>query len=394
MTAAKNNTVHIYFLLWCLYYLQGTLYASGGTISKALLGILLILSVYHVFKVHSMGSSKQLKWLGILVIMFVVYGVFGVLNGYVINVGGMTNTGYIKNILISFLPIYSFFYYTKKGAIDTSVLYFWTIVLMVVYILSFINHRIVELSDPMTAALNDIDEGTNNAGYLVVSLVPLLIYLNRRPIIQYLSLALIMLFTLSSMKRGAILVGAIMMIVVVLSSMNTRKTWHKVLAFIMLVVVVFIGSRYVEYMLTTSDFFNYRLQMTLEGDTSTRDEIYSDFFHFFINQTSIISLLIGSGANATARILGGFAHNDWLEIAIDQGVLGLVVYLAYWISLVKNWRTTSFDKMVYLSFGLSLLYLLFRTFVSMSFLMIPLSCTILLGYGLAKSGITANTLSF
>ena len=391
MTAAKKHFVHFYFLLWCLYYLQGT-FGISETMSQALLGIVLIMSAFHFFRAHLMGMSKQLRWLDILVIMFIIYGIVGIISGNVINVGGMTNVVYIKNIVISFLPIYSFYYYTQKGDVYSSRLFAWTIALLVVYILSFINHRIEGNNNLMLAALNNIDEGTNNAGYLVVSLIPLLIYLNKHSIIQYSVLALIMLFTISSMKRGAIIVGAFMMIVLILSSIKKSKTGHNVVILILLVVVVFVGVRYIEYILTTSDFFNLRLQMTLEGDTSTRDDIYSFFFHYFLNQTSIISFLVGSGANATAQISGLFAHNDWLEIAIDQGILGVCVYLAYWISLIKSWRTTSFDKSVFLSFGLTLLYMFFRTLVSMSFLMIPLSCTIVLGYGLAKSSTTKNNL--
>lgn len=387
MTAAKKYSVHLYFFLWCLYYLQSSLNISG-LISQVLLGIVLLLSALYFFRVHSKGVSKQLKWIDILMMFFIIYGIVGVISGYVIKAGGMTNVGYIKCILISFLPIYSFYYFTKKGEINSSRLFIWTIVLMVVYILSFINHRIEELNDPMMSVLNDVERGTNNAGYLVVSLVPFMIYLEKKTLIQHISLALIVLFVISSMKRGAIVVGAIMMIIFILSSIKQRNPWHIALVLIMLVVVIFVGIRYVDYLLTTSDFFNSRLQMTLEGNTSSRDDIYSYFFHYFLNQTSIVSFLIGSGANATAQIYGGFAHNDWLEIAIDQGILGLFIYLTYWVSLYRSWRTTSFDKSVYLSFGLTLVYLLFKTFVSMSFLMIPLSCSILLGYGLANSSTT------
>lgn len=379
----QSNSVRIYFVLWCLYYLQGSLYESGSSLSRALLAILLAVSGVHFFRSHKIGIPKSLKWLDLLLLLLLLYGFIGVLNGYVINVGGMTNIGYIKSVLVSFLPVYSFYYYTRKGEIDSKRLLIWAIALFVVYGLTFINHRIVEMNNPLMAAMGDAEETTNNAGYLVVSLVPFLIFFDKKPVIQYSLLALLLFITISSMKRGAMLVGAIMALILILYSMRGSKAWQKILTVVMIIIVGILGVRYVEYLLATSDFFNFRLEMTLEGDSSNRDDIYGFFLNYFLEQTNIVTFLFGSGANATVRIYGMFAHNDWLEIVIDQGLLGVVVYLCYWIALFKDWRQTYRIRKVYISLGLTLLYLLFRTFVSMSFLMVPLSCSILLGYGFA-----------
>ena len=384
----QNSSVSIYFFLWCLYYLQGTFYESGSMISKALLVIVLAMSLIHFFRSHVMGLCKSMKWLDLLLVMFLVYGFVGVISGYVINVGGMTNVGYIKSILISFLPIYSFYYFTRKGKIEKSHLFLWTIVLIVVYSLAFINHQLEQANNPLMYAMNEAEEATNNTGYLIVSLIPFLVFYNNKSIIQYSFLALIMLVAISSMKRGAILVGAIMMIVLILTSLKDNRIGRKIWISLLLISVTFIGIYFVEYLLSTSDFFNFRIEMTREGDSSNRDEIYKYFFNYFINQSNVFHFLFGSGANATARIYGMFAHNDWLELAIDQGLFGLIIYLLFWIALYMDWRKTKFDNDVYIAFGLSLVYMLFRSFVSMSFLMIPLSCSILVGYGLAKSCMT------
>ena len=384
-TNKKRYFVNIYFLLWCLYYSQGTLYETGSIISQSLLAILLLLSIIHFVRTNDKSTPSPLKWLNLLIVMFVVYGLIGIVNGDVFNVGGMTNIGYVKNILVSFLPVYSFYYFTKNGEIDESQLFAWTIILLVVYSFSYLNTRLSELNDPLSAAVVDSEDKTNNAGYLIASLIPLVFFLGKKPLIQYSALALIMFFTVSSMKRGAILVGAAMMLILVLSSLKGRNARQKLAIGALLVGIVYVGVYYVRYLLSTSDFFNMRLEMTLEGDSSNRDDIYTFFYRYFISQADIGRLFLGSGANATLKIYGAFAHNDWLEIAINQGVLGLVLYLGYWISQIKNWRKVKSNKAVYLVLGLVLFYMLFRSFVSMSYMMVPLSCSVALGYCLAKS---------
>lgn len=45
---------NIYTIVWCLYYMQGTLYPEGSAISQGLLALFLLMSVYYVSKVLQM----------------------------------------------------------------------------------------------------------------------------------------------------------------------------------------------------------------------------------------------------------------------------------------------------------------------------------------------------
>ena len=75
---------------------------------------------------------------------------------------------------------------------------------------------------------------------------------------------------------------------------------------------------------------------------SGRNQIYS-FILDGIKESTIASLLLGHGFYATAdftqKSLGYnvaiVAHNDWLEVTYDFGLLGLILYLSIFFSLLK-----------------------------------------------------------
>lgn len=72
------------------------------------------------------------------------------------------------------------------------------------------------------------------------------------------------------------------------------------------------------------------LNQTLEGDSSGRDSIYSILWYAFLENGSLFHCLFGLGVDATISIAGNFVHNDWLELLINNGLLGIVLYAWYW----------------------------------------------------------------
>ena len=112
------NKCNLYILLWVLYSLQGTLYASGSIISQGILAILLLWSIYYCFVVNTKYYSRELpsfiKAVNIFLIMATIYGVVLILSGKVLyitegDIIKTSNFDYLKTIYISLLPIYSFF---------------------------------------------------------------------------------------------------------------------------------------------------------------------------------------------------------------------------------------------------------------------------------------------
>ena len=84
------------------------------------------------------------------------------------------------------------------------------------------------------------------------------------------------------------------------------------------------------YLFNESAYFQLRVEKTLEGGSSGRDDMYTKALKYFLN-SDVVPFFLGNGANKTYLILGNRAHNDWLELAINQGMVGVLVYLVYWL---------------------------------------------------------------
>ena len=139
----KSVGPHIYILLWCLYWLQGTLYTSGGAVSQLILAVLMIVSLCNfVIAIMKFKLPAVLRTLSIILTIFTLYGLFSILKGETFTIQesfitGITSVGYIKNILISFLPVYSIYIATRRGLFTEQSLRLWTVAFLVVSILYF-----------------------------------------------------------------------------------------------------------------------------------------------------------------------------------------------------------------------------------------------------------------
>ena len=88
---------NIYIFLWCLYSLQGTLYARGGAISNFILVLLIVMSLYYLYRlVTNYKIPTVLKVLLSLLVIWTAYGFAIIVDGN--GVVGDSDTNYLKNI--------------------------------------------------------------------------------------------------------------------------------------------------------------------------------------------------------------------------------------------------------------------------------------------------------
>ena len=79
------------------------------------------------------------------------------------------------------------------------------------------------------------------------------------------------------------------------------------------------------------------------------------------------------------------AHNDWLELAVNQGLLGIIVYAVYWKNVYKEWRHSDRTQPYSLAFGTLVLGLFVQSLFSMSYGNMEFYSTMLLGYCMAQN---------
>ena len=96
-------------------------------------------------------------------------------------------------------------------------------------------------------------------------------------------------------------------------------------------------------------------------------------------------MIIGEGAMETINIAGNYAHNDWLELLTCQGLLGIIIYIAYYTSLYNTLRRKRNNSLIYNILGMCLLIMSVSSIFSMSYNGLSLGITLCLGYCLANN---------
>lgn len=380
----KNfNRCDFFLLIWVLYYLQGIAYPEGGVTSLALLVVNLLISASCTFKVMQWRNKPiYFKGLNILILLFTIYGFILVFMSpstiyYPLSGMSMKSYSYIKSIYLSLLPIYPFYYYIKKGFLTAERLRIWGVIFLASVTLSYIRMQ----RDALKALL-DADEITNNSCYLFLSCLPLLVLYRKKPLIQFACLAFVIAFIVMGMKRGAIAIGLVCAVYFILQSIRNSKGKTRILFMLLSIGICICAVFFFTHEMTTSDYMMKRIDDTLAGNTSGRDNLYSFFWKYFTEQADFKHYLIGRGANGTLEIYYNYAHNDWLEIAVNQGILGVVVYAFYWLCFYKTWKhATNIDAKTILA--LTALIFFAKTMFSMSYNDMSYVSTSVLGYALA-----------
>ncbi len=389
MLKGKINICNFYILLWCLYLSQGSLGIRGTWISQLFLLIILAITVFNLFyAVQHYNIRPFLKTALAFLTVLSVYGIVVMLNGERIVFGTSLNlvnkSSYLKNNIISILPLFSFYVYARRGLLTEESMKNWTWVLLLVATLYFYYLQEQALQMALMAGSNR-EEFTNNSGYLFASLLSFAALFYDKQRLQFALMGYCILFLLSGMKRGAILIGFIVMAFIVFNNIRHNKGLHKTKSLILTLLLVLFGTFSIYYFIQTSDYFNSRIIKTLEGDTSSRVIIYSTLYDHLTNRTRLLEMLFGSGALSTIRIAGNYAHNDWLELATNQGLLGLVIYVVYWINAYGEWRRSNKSQPYSVALGTLLISLFLQSLFSMSYGNMEFYTTMLLGYCLAQN---------
>lgn len=384
------NIANLYLLLAVLLALQDVVYEGGELLSKIIIVIFALFSIIlWVITNNKYQLPSFFHGLNILLLIFTLYGVIHIFShdtDYVEAASSeVSNYTYLLIIYLSLLPIYAFFFFTRKGLLNLSLLQFWGIILLVTFAARFFSYYVVKTSD------TEVDGITNNYGYLFVGILPLLVYYSNKTLLQYILLALCTLFVVFSMKRGAILVFFLCLIPFTfhILKQGSRRKRHVIYIFIGLFIIG--GIYFVQYLLASNDYFISRLDDTMSGYTSRRDIIKEEIWKYYLHDASTIQQLFGSGANHTLRIAENYAHNDWLEILVNQGFFGVIVYCIYWFSYYHTYKksklvlpTTKESAEISTVLLITLIASFILTFYSMSYSNLSIAFTMALGFSLGK----------
>lgn len=279
------------------------------------------------------------------------------------------STTHLKACLFSLFSALPFF----TGSFNEKQIkrFFWTLSIL----------SIISLFDRLTT-IRLVDDNAYGGGYLALICLPLGLYnlRHQKMYIRLIWIFFIMVVVMNALKRGDILALGVSLIIYFLFVVKTESGRKKFRYYFLIIIAIVIGVLYFNYFLESSELARMRYEQTIEGNSSERDIIYTAFWNHFVN-SPIETKVIGNGFSSTLTIGHIVAHNDWLELLIDEGLLGVSLYLMMFLSLfgffIKGKIPNSFRPVLAMTLGI---FLVKSAFSMLIFAMPSTALFSLIGY--------------
>lgn len=362
-SSASIKILTIAIVLFVFYLLQGIVYASGSIISQGVL--LFFLMIGFGCLLRTMMQSHNPLTVQIFVVFYIMIllwyilspkTVYGTINEAI---GAVSTLGQLKNASIFFL---SFFiaYGCSIGHKNINYPYIFKMSIAF-FILILIRYF---FSKSILSA--EREYFTNNAGYYFIAYLPFIpIILKKHRIVAILMMLISIIIVFLSAKRGAILC---LIVSVIFSFIYYLKSYGLSMKHFILLFAIICACGILGYNLYISnDYLMYRIENTKELGIGSRTLAYSMLWQHWYTDTNILTLLFGNGTAATVSVWGNYAHNDWLEVLINYGMIGVLVYLSLFIALYIFIRKSEIDFNYKLSMYICFIVWLLKTLFSMGY---------------------------
>ena len=274
--------LNVYVALLLVFNLFDAVMGSGPVLTLCRYTILIWSFAYYIKTVANfLREPAIVKALTVFYLSLAIYGIIVLVEGK--NFHALENPivpiNYLYKTSWSLLPIFGFYNFAKKGLLTKQFMLKWVYACVVVATISYYFGMLQSL-----ARHEGEEEATNNGGYIIISLLPMFIFLKDRSKQQYLLLAGALLLAFLSMKRGAILGGLVAVAVYFWYLFRNSKKSRKLQILVVLMVAAS-GVFYVfDRLSTTSEYFQERLDDTMEGDSNGRDFIQGFLIDYYMTQ--------------------------------------------------------------------------------------------------------------
>lgn len=362
-------------------YIHKSIFLLGSSIPMMLIGL--------YFYYQAIVKYKTIAYIKALIVFIAFLSVYGTLHW----MGGETlgrvkPTAFLFGNWNSLTPILVFYICTLRGEVNENRMFIYFVIFIIMGVLNY-NYGYLRRDLEIEEDFSNVGF-TNSAAYIFVYLLPSLFLFVKKPIIQYGSLLIMLYFVMSGMKRGAIVIAAVFMVFFVVFSLQNNRfnqskksTWKIVLTILLMVLAAYLLYGFIQTVWLSNDYFYYRLENTQAGDDSGRGEIYKDLLFNFANNENLFQMIFGLGAEGTMRVVHIHAHNDWLELLTDCGILGVFIYLVYFYYFYKTCRKYKKSTPEAYIILTMCVVLLIKSFFSMSFMNMYLGASSILGYAMA-----------
>ena len=246
------------------------------------------------------------------------------------------NVTYYSNTLSAMLAVVPFFYFSKSGLISQKNLSVFIILALLIICYSF------EYSQEIIIFDRNSENVTINYGYFFATILPF-VFLLEKDWLKYIVVIVSIIGAVYSAKRGAIIITVLIGLYFFYITLRSYGKNIKIRYILVSLVILVVASMYIYELMISSDRFLYRLEMTLEGDSSGRDDIINRNLDY-LSSENVINLLFGNGYFSTVNIFGIESHNDWIESLVDYGLFGTLPYFLFIIYIYKCYKNAITKK--------------------------------------------------
>lgn len=333
MTKINDKTSWMWYILmgmYLVYFAQSTLFPGAAIIGQGL--IFLILLIGFVSLIRTLLSPAPvpgpLKWIIALLIVLTIAYILSPKFVYSRLLSTTSTLNQFKDMVAYFLPIFTGYQIGLHKRLSPNQWIVIVLILLTIAINSFLEIKVNAIQRYKQ------EESTNNSAYIFLYILPFIpLILRKYKIMAFALLSTCFIFVMMGAKRGAILCMVGMLIYLMWWYLKKRGvSFNTIVVIQFLITALVIGFN---YFFTESDYLQNRLKQTLEGGMSHRDVIYSQLWGTWVN-AGFPTQIFGQGSAQTVIIAGNYAHNDWLELLTDVGLLGVFIYLMIFVSLLHS----------------------------------------------------------
>lgn len=280
----------------------------------------------------------------------------------------------MRDLLIIALFLFSYTIASKSEEISN---FFTTGVIVSMLITAFIYYK------NWTFA-NEVDVAHLGTSYYVLFLLPTLLFTPYKWL-RYIALVITGAVLFSSFKRGG-LIALVLGIVAYLfvKEVLIERKFNRLVIFIITIVVLFLILIYIDN--TMGNVISERILNIRDDGGSGRDLVWSTTWKM-IKESYSEQLIFGHGFNAVFKDspLRLSAHNDFLEVLYNYGIVGFVPYIFLHIRLIKQVLAGIRDKNAHAP-NMAFTYSIFFILSMISHVIVyPWACIIAIAWGILST---------
>lgn len=328
----RSTSLFIVLILLVLYALNdawnsgntGVSDANRGSVYALLIALIVVMNAYILFDHGRRIINPPYVSLMYLLAIWITF------ENFLVGMGGWVRFVHIF-MTIWWITAYSYFnrlLINRPDFISDIRKFFF--ILMCLYmgitVYSYSNITTIRGSDSFNAVLN--------YSYFILVFVPLTFLFSKK--ITNISLMLILAFLILSMKRGPLIIFPLMYLTYLYSSSAIKgERFSFIPRMILFAIILGVGFYMGERL--SGGFLGQRFEKEELMEGSNRRDMY-ELAYNDISSRDFVTLLIGTGSGSSFELVGSGIHNEWLEFLFTFGIIGVVLYFIFGVTILNRYR--------------------------------------------------------